>query len=348
MNWLINVVLVFLVGLPGWALMAALKVPVAAMMGGMIGSVFFAVLGLAPAQSPVGLHLALQVILGLFIGLRVTKEADRIFREMGAVSLLASAWWLSLPLGLGWILHRFFGMDLATALLGTVPGGLAEMSLLALTFSADAALVAIMQFCRLAAAMATIPFVAKKFSPAGEAPSTPRAERPGKPEKKRALGPLALTLSLAVVGGVIGNGIGVPAGAFIGSLALTGTASYLGLPLAPPPRIARELAQLGLGAIIGLAATAETMRLLMDVFLPTLAVTAVMLLWGFALALMVRRLSRWDLMTCLLATSPGGITQLAAISEDLGADPLRVSLLHLVRLSVIYLILPPLIVRLAG
>ena len=52
---------------------------------------------------------------------------------------------------------------------------------------------------------------------------------------------------------------------------------------------------------------------------------------------------RDSLMTCLIATCPGGITQLASIAEDLGADPLKVSLLHLVRLLTIYVILPPLI-----
>jgi uncharacterized membrane protein AbrB (regulator of aidB expression) len=53
-------------------------------------------------------------------------------------------------------------------------------------------------------------------------------------------------------------------------------------------------------------------------------------------------------MTCLLATCPGGITQLASISEDLGADPLKVSLLHMVRLFTIFVVLPPLIKVLLG
>lgn len=348
MNWLVNVALVFLIALPGWALLAVLKMPAAAMMGAMVASTLFAVAGLAPSGPPAGLDLALQVILGLFIGLRVTKEADRIVREMGLVSLLASAWWLSLPLGLGWILYRFFGMDLATALLGTVPGGLAEMSLMAFSFSADAAMVAIMQFCRLASAMATIPLVARHLSRSEGMGQEIAARQNKKREKRLSLPALGATLLLATAGGLVGDGLGIPAGAFVGALAATGTASYLGFRLASPPKIVRDLAQLGLGSIIGLSATAETMRLLGRIFLPTLAITAVMLLWGLALALMVRRLARWNLMTCLIATSPGGITQLAAISEDLGADPLRVSLLHLVRLFTVYLILPPLIVRLAG
>ncbi|QTX33329.1 AbrB family transcriptional regulator [Aminithiophilus ramosus] len=349
MNWLVNVVVVFLIALPGWALLAALKMPAAAMMGAMVASTLFAVVGLAPSGPPFGLDLALQVILGLFIGLRVTKEADRIVREMGLVSLLASAWWLSLPLGLGWILYRFFGMDLATALLGTVPGGLAEMSLMAFSFSADAAMVAIMQFCRLASAMATIPLVARRLSRSkGMGQEVAARQERRKRKKDLSLPALGATLLLATTGGLVGKGLHIPAGAFVGALAATGTASYLGFRLAAPPKIVRDLAQLGLGSIIGLSATAETMRLLGRIFLPTLAITAVMLLWGLALALMVRRLARWNLMTCLIATSPGGITQLAAISEDLGADPLRVSLLHLVRLFTIYLILPPLIVRLAG
>lgn len=352
MNWLVTVSSVFLVAVPGWLLMRAVRMPAAPMMGGMISAAFFSVAGWGPQEAPAGLSVVLQIILGLFIGLRVTKEADRIVKEMGVVSLLASGWWLSLPLLLGWVLFRFFGMDLATALLGTVPGGLAEMSLLAFTFGADAAMVAIMQFCRLASAMLTIPVVARKYSTfrlvdgAGTPPG--KKPRPAKKEEWRPDGPLLTAVALAVSGGLVGNGIAIPAGGFVGAMAFTGVASYFALPMRGLPKVSRDVAQLGLGSIIGLTATADTVALLMRIFLPTLAITAVMLLWGFALAFMVRRLSGWDFMTCLLATSPGGITQLAAITEDLGGDPLRVSLLHLVRLFTVYLLLPPLIVRMAG
>lgn len=352
MNWLIDVLRIFLIALPGWFVMRAVKMPAAPMMGGMISAAVFAVLGWAPSSAPAGLNMAFQMVLGLFIGLRVTRETRRIFKEMGGVSLLASGWWLSLPILLGWVLYRFFGMDLATSLLGTVPGGLAEMSLLAFSFGADAAMVAIMQFCRLASVMIAIPLAARHCQACGvdtrrkepSAPPTPRD--PGTLRRKAS--PLLTALLLAVAGGITGSRLNIPAGAFVGAMAGTGAASYFGLPLRTPPKICRDIAQLGLGSIIGLSATAETVALLMRVFLPTLAITAIMLLWGVLLALMVRHLSKWDFMTCLLATSPGGITQLAAISEDLGADSLRVSLLHLVRLFTIYLLLPPIIVRLAG
>jgi len=83
--------------------------------------------------------------------------------------------------------------------------------------------------------------------------------------------------------------------------------------------------------------------ILKAMLLPTIAVTVAMVAWGILLGFMVRRGTGWNLMTCLIATCPGGITQLSSIAEELGADPLRVSLLHLVRLFTIFLVLPPII-----
>ncbi|WP_423787600.1 AbrB family transcriptional regulator, partial [Klebsiella pneumoniae] len=79
----------------------------------------------------------------------------------------------------------------------------------------------------------------------------------------------------------------------------------------------RHEGQLGLGALIGLNATPETLSTLAEMFLTILGTTATMLGWGISLAFSVQRVTGWNLMTCRLATCPGGITQLASIAEDL-------------------------------
>ena len=93
---------------------------------------------------------------------------------------------------------------------------------------------------------------------AGEAPAPRRRQLP---------------LVLAVLGGLAGSWAGLPAGAFVGAMALTGIASVSGLLLCPLPVVFRTVAQVGLGALIGLNVNPEVIGVLRAMLLPTLAVT---------------------------------------------------------------------------
>jgi len=349
MDWSIDFLHLFAIGVPGWLLLRFLRVPAAAMIGAMLSAGFFAVRGWSLPDVPAGANLLLQVVLGLFIGVRVTREARDEFRKCAPVALLAGVWWLLLPLALGWLVTRWFGLDLPTSLLGTVPGGIAEMSLLALTLNANAALVALMQFFRLAAVLVGMPFVSAWINRKMGDQEATRPVPVCRPESAVAsvhpFRGVVAALVLAILGGLAGSWAGLPAGAFVGAMALTGIASVSGLRLCPLPTAFRTAAQVGLGALIGLNVNPEVIGVLRAMLLPTLAVTVAMVAWGIILAFMVRHRTGWNLMTCLIATCPGGITQLASIADELGADPLRVSLLHLVRLFTIFLVLPPLITR---
>lgn len=349
MDWFLGFLHLFAIGIPGWLALRLVRLPAAPMMGAMLSSALFALKGLGLPGVPAGANLILQIVLGLFIGVRVTPEARLEFAGSAPVALLASAWWLSLPLGLGWMVTRWFGLDLSTSLLGTVPGGIAEMSLLALSLNADAALVAMMQFCRLAAVLVGMPFLSAWINRrmGDQKPARPKPDcgpAVGKTPAFTRRG-MAAALVLAVLGGLAGSWAGLPAGAFVGAMAVTGIASVSGLRLCPLPAAFRTAAQVGLGGLIGLNVTPEVIGVFRAMLFPTLAVTVAMVAWGILLAFMVRRSTGWNLMTCLIATCPGGITQLASIADELGADPLRVSLLHLVRLFTIFLVLPPLITR---
>ncbi len=351
MVWLANFFFLFLIGVPGWLIFRAFRVPAAIMVGAMVSAAFFAVKGWMVPVPPTGSSLIFQVILGMFIGIRFTAQAGRELKNSIGVALLAGIWWISFPLGLGWLVSRWFALDLPTSILGTVPGGIAEMSLLALTLNADSALVALMQFFRLSSVLIAMPVISGRISKSkGKGEIQTPAAKVCLPEELldgpwrglQARG-VFFAIALASAGGVLFYMLGVPVGAFVGSMAFTAAATGFGLPVCAPPLVLRHIGQLGLGALIGLNATPETVSTLAEMFLTILGTTAAMLGWGIILAFIVQRVTRWNLMTCLLATCPGGITQLASISEDLGADPLKVSLLHMVRLFTIFVVLPPLI-----
>ncbi|GAB6281124.1 MAG: AbrB family transcriptional regulator [Thermovirga sp.] len=347
MNWILGLLHLLAVGVPGWLVLWLLRVPASTMMGAMLSAALFAVKGWWIPQIPFGANLLLQVILGLFIGVRFTREAAAEFKKSVGIAVLVGVWWITLPLGLGWLVSVSFDLDLPTSILGTVPGGIAEMSILALSLNANAALVALMQFFRIILVLVGIPLLSVRInrsingvSDIGEKKTLPVKgdERLGDKIRRT-----ILTLALAAGGGLTGTLLGFPAGAFVGAMVFTGVASAAGWGTNPLPIFFRNLGQLGLGALIGLNATPEVVEILRGMLLPTLGITILMLGWGGILAILVRRFIGWNLMTCLIATCPGGITTLASIADELGADPVKVSLLHLVRLFTIFLLLPPLI-----
>ena len=65
-----------------------------------------------------------------------------------------------------------------------------------------------------------------------------------------------------------------------------------------------------------------------------------MLLCSVLIAELLHRMTGWDYTTCLLSASLGGLSQIAAVAGEMGADPLKVTLLQTVRLLSILLVLP--------
>ena len=349
MYWFVNFISLLAIGVPGWLLFRFLKVPSSIMVGAMVSAAFFAVKGWWVPEIPVGANLLFQVILGLFIGIRFTRQAGRELKASVGVAIFAGVWWISFPLGLGWLVSEWSALDLPTSILGTVPGGIAEMSILALSLNADAALVAVMQFFRLSSTLMAMPLIAGWINKRANGGSVPKEKGvrleagPAETPRNVKLSGAMITFLFAAAGGLIFFKLGVPVGGFVGSITFTAIASGAGLPLKPLPLPFRHLGQLGLGALIGLNATPDILSTLWGMLFTILGTTVAILVWGIILAFLVRRITGWEMMTCLLGSSPGGITQLSSIADELGADPLKVSLLHLVRLFTIFLVLPSLI-----
>jgi len=84
----------------------------------------------------------------------------------------------------------------------------------------------------------------------------------------------------------------------------------------------------------------ETVQLLSSIFVPILILAVAMILSGLALSWILHKITGWDYSTCLLASSPGGLTQMSIIADEVGANPLLVSALHTTRLISILTVLP--------
>lgn len=326
----------YLVGWLGWRLFERLRVPAASLLGSIAAVGAFQLAGMDLAHVPGAFKFVLQIILGTFIGLRFRSDTLNYLRRLAVPTALVSGWMLASSLVVGFVFLKLTAVTPVTAILGAAPGGLAEMSMLAISLEADALVVAVLQIMRLLSILIVIPFLAVRRTPGAPAGGEAEASPTTQVWKREAF----LTLAVGSVGAVVARVLNWPAAGLLGSLLAVGLTSSFCRQLPPLPEELRVWAQVGIGGLVGLNFTPLALGKLMAMAMPVLTSTAAVLGSGLVLAAVLRRLTGWDALTCLLAAAPGGVTQFFILACELGADPLKVSLLQLARLLTILGLLP--------
>ncbi len=150
---------------------------------------------------------------------------------------------------------------------------------------------------------------------------------------------LIAALAIGVLGGVLFNATGLPLPWLLGALAATTAASLLGARLAIPGRLRQPMIAL-LGVMLGGAFTPERLAGA-AAWLPSLAALPFYVVTVGALILLyLRRMSDFDRPTAFFAATPGGMSEMIALSDQLGGDQRRVSLVHGTRLLFIVFSIP--------
>lgn len=324
----------------GWYVASRLNLPAAAIIGPMLLTGAAACLGLLQVSFPVWSLVMVQASIGAFLGLTVDRPTLTRLGTMLRPVTLATVWIVLSALLIGFLVAYLTPLDLSTALLGTAPGGIAEMTAMSLSFQADMALVATLQLVRLVSTNVSIPFVVRRrvgrvTTPAHSAPTPSPANGP-----TGRLIPWPVSLLLGLAGGFLFTGLGVPAGSVIGAMIVVAALQVARGNLEPPPEWLRIAAQAGIGLSVGATFSSQTLIELRQAFLIVIVATVATITSGLALAQLFHRWLRWDMPTALLACAPGGLTQMAIIADELGAQPFIVSLFQMSRVLTVILILP--------
>ena len=113
--------------------------------------------GLPAKSTGAGLVIAAQVALGTVMGCRFLGVAARDVARALVLSTGATVMMLGLALGFAFALHAMLGLDRSLVLLAFAPGGLTEMSLVALAMKAEVAFVALHHVVRIVLVIAFAP-----------------------------------------------------------------------------------------------------------------------------------------------------------------------------------------------
>jgi hypothetical protein len=151
--------------------------------------------------------------------------------------------------------------------------------------------------------------------------------------------PTLVALALGAIGGASFAALGLPLPWLLGALAATTAASLGGLELRVPERLRRPMIAV-LGAMLGTTFTPERLDGALGWLASLAALPVYVVLVGGLIFLYLRRCSEFDPTSAFFAATPGGLSEMIALSDQLGGDQRRVSLVHGARLLFIVSTIP--------
>ncbi len=125
----------------GGPIASRLRLPAAWLMGPMILSAVIHLAGFTDSKPPAVLIAIAQVVVGAAIGCRFVGTRPRLVARVAFVAVGLTGLLLLVTVAFSLGLHTITGIPVADLVLAYAPGGLAEMSLVALALDVDAAFV---------------------------------------------------------------------------------------------------------------------------------------------------------------------------------------------------------------
>lgn len=153
---------------------------------------------------------------------------------------------------------------------------------------------------------------------------------PMPPAVRRTLSETAETLIIALAGGAAFTLLGFPAGLISGSVLAVAAAALLGRPVKVPAPLARAGYVL-IGILLGAVVTPQTLKGFTA--WPVSVALAMTAAFGMmaTTASYLRTVHGWDRLSALLGASPGAMSQVIALSTELGADLPAVAIVQTMR-----------------
>ena len=159
-----ELVILAMVGAVGYFVGRFLRLPAPMLLGPILVSAAVHALGVVHNPPPRELVIIAQIFLGTIVGCRFIGAEPKVILRAIWLGLGATTLMLALTFSFAMALHQMFGQPLEQLVLAYSPGGLAEMSLVALAMNADIAYVASHHLIRISCVMMLAPILFRLFS----------------------------------------------------------------------------------------------------------------------------------------------------------------------------------------
>jgi membrane AbrB-like protein len=150
-------------------------------------------------------------------------------------------------------------------------------------------------------------------------------------------------LAIGLVGGLIAVVLHIPAGFMVGATVTVGISRLVFVNLGKAPRIFEEIGKILVGTFIGATFDRHVLAQLGSLLLPTAVAMLVLIAIGLALGWVLSKLTGLNVQTALFSLTPGGLPEMTAVAQEIGADSRVVVTLQFLRLASVVILVPMLL-----
>ena len=308
--------------------------PLPWMLGPMIGNTLAAMLGL-PIKGPDKLRPIVIPVIGVMLG---SSMSAALFAQLGTwiPTLVLLPVFLLCAAGTSYTVYRKIGgYDQVTAFYSAMPGGINEMLIMGGEAGGDEKRIALAHAARV---LIVILFVVLFFGLFLGVTST--GAKGWIALSDPSLQDYLILAVCAVAGVLLGTRLRLPAAPIFGPMILSGIAHIAGWVAVSPPTAFIIAAQLVIGTVIGARFVGVRLRAILRDLTLGFAASISMLLIAVIFAVFIVLLSGMSLSQAFLAYSPGGLTEMSLLALAMGQDVTYVSVMHLIRITIVIAIAP--------
>jgi membrane AbrB-like protein len=151
-------------GIVGALLGAKLKIPAGALIGAMLTIIVFKMTMKVHWEIPKGFSFALQVFVGIMVGATFQPDLLHVMKKIALPVIISCVVLVGAGVLMALIFTRLGMLDMGTAYLGTSPGAMSALVVLALDSQAQPMLVVCFHFVRVVFVILTPPLIFKWLS----------------------------------------------------------------------------------------------------------------------------------------------------------------------------------------
>ncbi len=342
---ILQLLIMHAVGTLGGLLARKVRIPAGALIGSLITVIAFNAFTNATIIYPENLRIIIQICSGLVIGCRFTRADIKELRIMFKPVIVLVVFLLLINLIFAYIMAYFSELSLMTAFFACAPGGISDLVIISADFGANPEQVALLQLFRFVFVVSIFPPLMKRLFLKDDI-ATPLQDIPHKAATKgRFLFSFAMarrmgvSFLVAAIGGICFFLLGIPAGPILGAIAAiiilnlaTDSATY--------PRFFKTAIQLLAGCYIGSKVTLQTLMEGSELLVPLFILVVELFVMAFLTAFVIYKTSKLDFATALFSSTPGGITEMGIIAEEMGLDTPKIVLMHTIRIIAVIGMLP--------
>ena len=151
-------------GLVGGVIGTKLKIPAGALIGAMLTIIVFKMTMKMHWEIPKGFTFALQVFVGIMVGATFQPELFHVMKKIALPVIISCVVLVGTGILMAVIFTRLGMLDIGTAYLGTSPGAMSALIVMALDSGAQPMLVVCFHFVRVVFVILTAPLIFKWIS----------------------------------------------------------------------------------------------------------------------------------------------------------------------------------------